>query len=336
MARAPLLARPDSPGRAPWRSSRDAGQELVDVEHGGLWPTSAYGDRVRLDERQRDRRLRATDGAARARAPARRGAAAERGRPARPTSPPAARDHRRRLPTAMRRGVPSHLVACRPTRTNRRPGARQHGQHHVPPLAGELAHARGKSGAVSTSSGIVGLAAVLQQTAGAPPRGDTRIRKSANSPSALADRTRAPCEPVESSPRPGAAKIPGDEHERIIRALAVTSEDLMARCCGDASSESHRRIRPGCRRGEDELSPEATVRTTGWSRGSSDPTMRRASPDPPAVCRRAAPSPYSSRPSTLPTPSHVMTVGSVEHRDTHHDTPRPLECPVTALDERHR
>src|SRR2546429_6916991 len=47
--------------------------------------------------------------------------------------------------------------------------------------------------------------------------------------------------------------------------------------------------------------------TTGWRRGSSDPTM------PPRVTRlaraardRAAPSPYTSRPSTLPTPTHVM------------------------------
>src|SRR2546422_8466934 len=55
------------------------------------------------------------------------------------------------------------------------------------------------------------------------------------------------------------------------------------------------------------VSPGAMGRTTGCSRGSSDPTM------PPRVTRlarvepdRAAPSPYSSRPSTLPTPSHVI------------------------------
>src|SRR5881275_364150 len=55
------------------------------------------------------------------------------------------------------------------------------------------------------------------------------------------------------------------------------------------------------------VSPGAMGRTTGCSRGSSDPTM------PPRVTRlarvepdRGAPSPYSSRPSTLPTPSHVI------------------------------
>src|SRR5437870_7432604 len=47
--------------------------------------------------------------------------------------------------------------------------------------------------------------------------------------------------------------------------------------------------------------------TTGWRRGRSGPTM------PPRVTRlawvardRAAPSPYTSKPSTLPTPTHVM------------------------------
>src|SRR5947208_517961 len=55
------------------------------------------------------------------------------------------------------------------------------------------------------------------------------------------------------------------------------------------------------------VSPGAIGSTTGWSRGSSDPTM------PPRVTRlaraargRAARSPESSRPSTLPTPTHVI------------------------------
>src|SRR5439155_1064439 len=54
------------------------------------------------------------------------------------------------------------------------------------------------------------------------------------------------------------------------------------------------------------ISPGAIGCTTGWSRGSSDPTipprvtrLARAGP------RRAAPSPESSRPSTLPTPHSI-------------------------------
>src|SRR2546422_8253097 len=58
-----------------------------------------------------------------------------------------------------------------------------------------------------------------------------RLRESATAPtppySALRTGPRAPCELVGSSPRSGAAQVPGDEHERIIRALAVPSEDLI-------------------------------------------------------------------------------------------------------------
>src|SRR2546422_10199927 len=58
-----------------------------------------------------------------------------------------------------------------------------------------------------------------------------RLRESATAPtppySALRTGPRAPCELVGSSPRSGAAQVPSDEHERIIRALAVPSEDLI-------------------------------------------------------------------------------------------------------------
>src|SRR5256885_17226918 len=71
------------------------------------------------------------------------------------------------------------------------------------------------------------------------------------------------------------------------------------------------------------ISPGAMGRTTGWSRGSSDPTM------PPRVTRlargepdRGAPSPYRSQPSTLPTPSHVIECSGRANSATLITTPR--------------
>src|SRR6266567_4345019 len=81
-----------------------------------------------------------------------------------------------------------------------------------------------------------------------------------------------------------------------------------ASCCGAASggSPSAKPSRmPSVAKMS--VSPGAMGSTTGWRRGSSDPTMpprvtrlARAAPD------RAAPSPYTSKPSTFPTPTHVM------------------------------
>src|SRR5213596_4001119 len=82
----------------------------------------------------------------------------------------------------------------------------------------------------------------------------------------------------------------------------VCSSDLGA-ASGDSPSAKPSRIPSVAKK---RVSPGAMASTTGWRRGSSDPTMpprvtrlARAAPD------RAAPSPYTSRPSTLPTPTHV-------------------------------
>src|SRR5213076_1101837 len=116
---------------------------------------------------------------------------------------------------------PSPRAAYRPTRTGRRPGARP--ARPAP---------RPSAGPKAAAPRAADPARCLFRADRRRSRPRRRRRESATAPtppySALRMGPRAPCELVGSSPRSGAAQVPGDEHERIIRALAVPSEDLIS------------------------------------------------------------------------------------------------------------
>src|SRR4029077_12267902 len=129
-------------------------------------------------------------------------------------------------------GCPSPLAMCRPTRPDRRPGARP-----ARPAPRPIADRRAAAPRAADPARCRPRADRRRPIAAgfAADRRRSRLRQpppeSARAPtppySALRTGPRAPYAPGESSPRPGGAQIPSDEHERIIRALAVTSEDLI-------------------------------------------------------------------------------------------------------------
>src|SRR5205814_6951789 len=189
----------------------------------------------------------------------------------------------------------------------------EHGQDDVPTLAGELTHrARQVRRGIHFEPTVVGpLPQVLEQTAGAPAlAGDhenPQERQCLLTRRCGRDRglhvnswnhPLVPAPPRYRATSTSASSVP----------LPWRARMCSASCCGLAScdkpSAKPSRIPSVAKMS---VSPGAMGRTTGCSRGSSDPTMpprvtilARVVPD------RGAPSPYSSRPSTLPTPSHVI------------------------------
>src|SRR6184192_3026770 len=170
-----------------------------------------------------------------------------------------------------------------------------------------------------------------------------RPRESARAPTppypALRTGPRAPCEPLESSPRPGAAQIPSDEHERIIRALAVASEDLLGellrpRLVRQALSEAlsdtvggeDERI-AGSDGKDDRVQPRQLGPHDAAARHQTRPCGTRP--------RRAVAVQQQAFDVADAEPRH-RALGAGEHRHAHHRPARPLERAMAALDERYR
>src|SRR5256885_2124624 len=167
-----------------------------------------------------------------------------------------------------------------------------------------------------------------------------RPRESARAPMppypALRTGPRAPCELVESSPRAGATQIPGDQHERIIRAFAMARQDvigeLLRRRLGrqclrealpDPVGREDERIAGGD--GEDDgVGPRQLGPYDAAARHQTGP--RRARPRSAVAVQQQTLDVADAEPRHRP-------LGSREQRHAHHHAACPLQRPVAALDE---